>query len=47
MTMEEAIKILEVYNRWRRGAEIPQPNATKVGMAIDRIIQYYELRTLK
>lgn len=32
------IKQLETYNQWRRGADIPQPNPTELGLAIDRVI---------
>ena len=35
MTLVNAIKILEEYNRWRRGEDIPQPNPKLVGEAID------------
>ena len=45
MKLEEAISLLEDYNRWRRGAEIPQPNATKVGVAISIVLS--ELKSKK
>lgn len=35
MNLQQAIEILTQYNKWRRGAEIPQPNPKKVGEAID------------
>jgi len=38
MTRDEAIRILKNYNRWRRGAEIPQPPPFEIGIAIDTAI---------
>lgn len=43
MKIEKAIKTLTTYNKWRRGAEIPQPNPTEIGLAIDKILK--ELKT--
>lgn len=40
MTITEALDILENLNKWRRGAEIPQPDPTKVGLAIDFVINF-------
>lgn len=37
MNISEAIQVLEEYNKWRKGAEIPQPDPVKIGMAIDII----------
>lgn len=45
MTLQEAIKILEKYNKWRRGAEITQPNPKLIGEAIDIAIN--QLKQLK
>lgn len=45
MTLNEAIKILEVYNRWHRGADIKQPNPKLIGEAID--IAIHQLKQLK
>lgn len=42
MTLKEARNILFNYNRWRRGAEIEQPNPTQIGIAIDTIINYLD-----
>ena len=39
MTLPEAIKLLENYQKWRRGAEIPQPNPWVIGEAIDVLIK--------
>ena len=38
MELEEAINILETYNTWRRGAEIPQESPEKIGIAIDTVL---------
>jgi hypothetical protein len=38
MTTPETIKFLENYNRWRRGADIPQPDPKELGKAIDHAI---------
>jgi hypothetical protein len=35
MTTTDAIKILANFNKWRRGAEIPQPSPALIGEAID------------
>lgn len=35
MTGKQAIKILKRFNKWRRGAEIPQPHPEEIGEAID------------
>lgn len=39
MTLNKAIETLQHYNRWRRGAEVPIPNPTKIGEAIDVILE--------
>jgi hypothetical protein len=39
MGVDEAIRQLTIYNTWRRGAEIPQPDVKMVGMAIDVAIR--------
>lgn len=39
MQLKEAIEYVENYQRWRRGAEIEQPNPTKLGIAIDILIE--------
>ena len=46
MTEKEAIMILIEYNDWRRGDEIPQPNPTIIGNAIDKVIQAWKDRNL-
>lgn len=35
MTTSEAIKELQYYQKWRRGADIQIPDTKKVGEAID------------
>lgn len=35
MTNTETLK---TYNEWRRGADIPQPNPTDIGIAIDGVL---------
>lgn len=37
MTIEEAIEVLEYYNRWRKGADTEQPSPISIGVAIDLI----------
>ena len=46
MTTEEAIKILSNYNKWRRGAEIPQPDPKELGLAIDFAVKKMKSLTL-
>lgn len=45
MTIDEAIEILELHNQWRKGADIPMQNPTKIGMAIDLVVK--ELKNFK
>ena len=42
MTLQQAIKHLKYYQKWRRGADIPQPDPKIVGEAIDIILKYHE-----
>lgn len=37
----KAVRMLKKYNRWRRGAEIKQPDPKEIGQAIDDIINYF------
>jgi hypothetical protein len=37
MIVDEAIKILETHNQWRKGADIPMESPVRLGMAIDII----------
>lgn len=45
MTIDEAIEVLELHNRWRKGAEIPMETPIRIGMAIDLVV--CELKTLR
>ncbi len=40
--VQEALKILEQHNKWRRGADIPMENPTVLGNAIDLIIKTFK-----
>lgn len=42
MTLQQAIKVLETYNKWRKGAEIPQEKPHIIGMAIDIVVYYHK-----
>ena len=42
MKLEEIIKHLHNYQKWRRGADLPMPNPKELGIAIDGAIR--ELR---
>lgn len=44
MAINEAIKLLSKYNKWRRGDNrIKQPNPTELGIAIEVIIDYVRI----
>lgn len=39
--IKQAIEILEIHNKWRRGDDtIPMTNPTELGIAIDVIVTY-------
>lgn len=40
MDIQEAVTILERHNRWRRGADIEMENPTRLGIAIDEVVEY-------
>ena len=42
MKVKEIIRVLHAYQKWRRGANIPQPDPKEIGRAIDGAIR--ELR---
>lgn len=45
MTTKQAISILKKYNKWRRGdSKMKMPDPTKIGVAIDIVIEQLELR---
>ena len=35
MTLQEALKHLEYYQKWRKGADIKQPDPKKIGESLD------------
>lgn len=39
---KKSVAFLKNYNKWRRGAEIPQPDPKELGIAIDEILNYFE-----
>jgi len=41
MNIQEAISVLKTHNEWRRGAETEMTNPTKLGIAIDVILEYF------
>lgn len=45
MEINELIKGLCKYQKWRRGAKIPQPDPKELGILIDKVIR--ELRKIK
>jgi hypothetical protein len=46
MTRKEALKILHIYQKWRRGSKtIPMPHPKEIGIAIDVAIR--ELRKIE
>lgn len=42
MTLQEAIKELKYYQRWRKGSDIKQPEPKKVSEAIEIAINLME-----
>lgn len=42
MTIEEAIEIVKLHNQWRKGADIPMENPTRLGMALDLVVHELE-----
>lgn len=45
MTIDEAINVLELHNKWRKGADIEMQPPTSIGMAIDLVV--CELKNLR
>lgn len=39
---KKAIELIREFQEWRRGAEIPMPNPTEIGKAIDEILDYFK-----
>lgn len=51
MKPQQVAEYLEYYNQWRRGAEIPQPDTTELGIFIDEAVkmlkEYEKIRNAK
>ena len=49
MEKSEVIAVLTIYNEWRRGADIKQPDPKTIGKAIDFAIKYLkdDIRPIK
>jgi hypothetical protein len=43
MKVKKAKKTLEHYNKWRRGADIKQPEPKKIGEAIETAIELMDV----
>lgn len=41
MEAQEALRLLEYHNKWRRGADIPMLNPTILGLAIEKVVDTY------
>ena len=47
MKLKEAIGILEIHNRWRRGEDVePMQKPKDIGVAIDVVIEYVKKNNL-
>jgi hypothetical protein len=42
MEIQEALRLLEQHNKWRRGADVPMLNPTLLGEVIDMIVNKYK-----
>lgn len=42
MEVQEALRILEQHNKWRRGADVPMGDPKIIGEAIDLIVNKYK-----
>ena len=47
MEVQEALRILEYHNKWRRGADIRMLNPTILGIAIDTVVEKYIDRSVE
>ena len=47
MEIQDAIRLLEHHNKWRRGADIPMVNPTVLGEAIDEIIKEFKEKMME
>jgi hypothetical protein len=44
MDIQEAVKLLEQHNKWRRGADIKMVDPKMLGEAIDLIVNKYKTK---
>jgi hypothetical protein len=44
MTLTQCIERLKKYQKWRRGADIKQPNPKEIGETLDTVIKYLEIQ---
>lgn len=42
MEVQEALRLLEQHNKWRRGADVPMLNSTVLGEVIDLIVKKFK-----
>ena len=42
MEVQEALRLLEQHNKWRRGADVPMLNPTVLGEVIDLIVKKFK-----
>ena len=42
MDVQDALRLLERHNKWRRGADVPMENPKEIGEAIDLIVKEYK-----
>lgn len=46
MDIETAVQILEMHNKWRRGADIEPSGPSVIGEAIDTVVNYYTMQKI-
>ena len=42
MDVQEALRLLEHHNKWRKGADIPMPNPKVLSEVIDKIVNEFK-----
>lgn len=42
MELQEALRILEQHNKWRRGADVPMLSPKLIGESIDLIVNKFK-----
>lgn len=42
MDVQDALRLLERHNKWRRGADVPMESPKEIGEAIDLIVKEYK-----